>query len=363
MAVKITDNLNELPNGLASQLLSVEEQLVRKLHTDPNGEEVYKDPSARIASMRAAQNSRAEMRGLAPLWKDSQEQIDDAVVRVGREGLVIADDRISQFSVSMPNWLGVLELTSHKVGESRRANRGMVPASRPDGGGLQDKTPYTIPIYVTWDEFGFNARELAAASRVGRPLDMDEVEQATRNVNFAIEDAIINGLDETINGNSSPGLLDTTTTQSYESNDAWDDADKTGEDILTDVLAMRAKLAANKFYGPYTLYIPTDYSAALQKPFDSSGITSLTRQAYLEQLVFGGRNLRIQTADLLPDDRTLLVQDTSSVCDVIVGQQPVAINPAPELEFHTKWLVYAVIVPRVKSDINSNFGICAGNTS
>ena len=340
--IDVRENFSDLPGGLASMLLA------------SDGD---------VNKMRASQYQRAKMRGLAPLWKDAQEQIDDAVVRIGREGLVIADDRISNFSVPLPNWLGITELTSHKVGESRRANRGMIPNSRPDGGGLQDKTPYTIPIYMTWDEFGFNARELAAAQRVGRPLDTDEVEQATRNVNYAVEDAIINGLDETVGGNGLDGFLDTTNTQSYESNTAWDAAGKTGSNILTDVLAMRDVLATDKFFGPYTLYVPTDYGAALQKPFDSSGITSLTRQAYLEQLMFGGRNLRVVTADLLPSDRTLLVQDTASVCDVIVGQTPTAINPAPELEWHTKWLVYAVVVPRVKNDKNSNYGVCAGNTS
>ena len=143
---------------------------------------------------------------------------------------------------------------------------------------------------------------------------------------------------------------------------AWDDAAKTGAEILTDVLAMRAKAAAVKRYGPYTLYVNTEYGAALQKPFDSSS-GARTIQQYLEALTFGNRNLRVRVADLLPANRVLLVEDTANAVDVIVGQQAVAINPAPEIEFHTKWLVYAVIVPRVKSDINSNFRIVAGNTT
>lgn len=337
----IVSNIDDLPSGLAAALLA---------------------SGGNVAKMRAAQYRQAEMRGLAPLWKDAQEQIDGAVNRVGREGLVIADDRISQFPVALPNWLGVLQLTSHKVGESRKANRGMVPGSMPDGGGIQNKVPYTIPVYVTWDEFGFNARELAAARQSGRPLETDEAEQAVRNVNFAIEDAIINGLDVNVVGGASPGMLDTTNTQAYETNTAWDAAGKTGAEILTDVLAMRAVAAADKYYGPYTLYVPTAYGAAMQRPFDSTS-GSRTIQQYLEALMFGNRALRVRTADLLPTNRTLLVQDTSSVVDVIVGQVPVAINPKPEIEFHTKWLVYAVIVPRIKSDINSNFGIVAGNTT
>lgn len=357
---RIATDINSLPSGLASQLLAAEMEVRARLASDPDF--VDDDPGLRVATMRRAQHRHAEMRGLAPLWKDAQEQIDNSIVRVGREGLAILADRMDMATVNLPNWLGIMELTSHKVGESRKANIGMVPGSRPDGGGLQDKVPYTIPIPVIWDEFGFNARELAAAQRVGRPLEMDEAEQAVRNVNFAAEDLIINGLPTNIAGNTIDGLLDTTNTQAYESNMAWDNASKTGADILTDVLALRTKAAAVKRYGPYTLYVPTEYSAALQRPFDSSS-GARTIQQYLEALTFGNRNLRVRVADLLPANRVLLIQDTADIVDVIVGQQPVAINPAPEIEFHTKWLVYAVIVPRVKSDINSDFGIVAGNTT
>lgn len=362
MTARITNNVNDLPTGLASQLLSAEARLLRELQSGtPEGEARYDDPDARIMTMRAAQYRAAEMRGLAPLWKDAQEEIDNAVVRVGREGLTILRDRMEMFPVPLPNWLSVLQLTSHKIGESRKANVGMVPGSLPDGGGLQNKVPYTLPIYVIWDEFEFNARELAAAQRSGHPLQTDEAEQAVRNVNYTAEDAIINGLDISVAGDTIPGLLDTTTTQAYETNTAWDGA-KTGAEILVDVQAMRAKLAANKFYGPYSLYVPTAYGAVLQNPFDSSsGDKSI--QAYLENLVFGGRNLRVVTSDLLPANRTLLVEDTAQACDVIVGQEPVVINPAPEIEFRTKWLAYACIVSRVKSDIASNFRICAGNTT
>lgn len=336
----ITTNLNDLPDGLTTLLRY----------------------GGNVGKLRAAQMRTAEMRGLTPLWKNSQEMIDDAVIRVGREGLVIAADRIDMFPVALPNWLGVLELTSHKVGEARMAQRGMIPGAKGDGG-LSPKTPFTIPIYVTWDTFEFNARELAAAERVGRPLDTDEVEQAFRNINMAIEDATINGLDVTVAGRSVPGLLDTTNTQAYVGAEAWDAAGKTGAEILGDVLAMRSVLVTDKYYGPYTLYVGTSYGATLQRPFEATGNTGLTIQAYLESVQFGGRALRVKVADLLPTNRTILIQDTSNTVDMIIGQQPVAINPKPELEFHTKWLVFAVVVARVKSDYNSNYGLVAGNTT
>lgn len=341
MSAKIATNPAELPSGLAAALLA---------------------SGGNVAKLRHAQYQRAKMRNLGPLWKNAQEQIDDAVVRVGEQGLVIAADRMAEFPKALPEWMSVLELTGHKVGEARKANRGMIPGSRPDGGGLQEKTPFTTPIYVTWDEFGFNARELAAAARAGRPLDTDEAEQSVRNVNYAIEDAIINGIG-TINANAVLGMMDSTNTQTYETGTAWDDAGKTGPEIVTDVLAMADELLTDKFYGPKTLYVNTKYGAALQRNFDTTGGNGITIQAYLEQMQFGGRNLRVKTADLLTTDATLLVDDTASTCDVIVGQMPTAINPAPEIEFHTKWLVFACIVPRVKSNIEGNFGVCVGKKS
>lgn len=315
------------------------------------------------ARMRQAQYQRAKMQGLGPLWKHSEEFVDDIITRIGREGLVIADDRIQMNPVSMPNWLGIPELTSHKVSESRHADRGMVPGSRGEVG-IQDKTPYTVPIYVTWDEFSFNVRELAAAERTGRPLETDEAEQAVRNVNYAIEDAIITG-GPTVGGNASQGLEATTTIRQYQnSGRTWDDSSKDGSQIQGDVLLMRSDLASNKFYGPYTLYVSTAYGAVLQEQW-SDGTTTLdkTIQEVLESMEFGGRNLRIRQADLLSDDVTYLVDDSSRAIDVIVGQQPMTIMPAPEHEWHQKFTTFACIVPRVKSNYDGNFGICEGNTT
>ncbi len=99
-----------------------------------------------VGAMRAAQYREAQMRGLGPMWQYSNEFIDDAIVRVGREGLVVAADRIDQNPVSMPNWLSILELTSHKVGESRAAQRGMVPICEPMRDAVAEVgKPFPIP--------------------------------------------------------------------------------------------------------------------------------------------------------------------------------------------------------------------------
>ena len=73
-----------------------------------------------VGKFRAAQMRDAEMRGLTPLWKNAQEMIDDAVIRVGREGLVIAADLHRQVSRS-PCPIGSASSSSPRTRSARRA--------------------------------------------------------------------------------------------------------------------------------------------------------------------------------------------------------------------------------------------------
>lgn len=311
-----------------------------------------------IGHIRAA----AEARALAPLPKYTQEVIDQAVVRIGRQRLQIVEDFLATpgLVVPMPNWLSIPTLTSHKIGEAGNAQVTMTPKSRGERQIMQ-WTPYTIPIYTVWDDCSFEIREMMAAARVGQPLDTTHIEQATRNVNEKVEDIAING-SITVDGNATPGLLDTTNTQAYGSNEAWTAAGHSGQDILQDVLNMVDVLKADKFYGPYNLYYPTTYETKLMQNWsDGTNTFPITIKQRLEQLEFGGRNLRCRVADYLPTDRTLLIQMTNNVLDVIVGQAPTTVSWTDGPGWERYFVVLACIVPRIKSDANSNFGICAGN--
>lgn len=314
-----------------------------------------------IDSIRAAGSIDA-FRAAAPLPKNTQEMIDNAIVRVGRQRLVLVNDLISDpsLAVPVPNWLSIPTLTSHRLGEAGRASRSMVPGVRGERQ-LMQWEPYSIPLYVTWDDFQIDAREQAASERVGQPIDTVHAEQATRNVNEDLEDAALNG-GVTVGGLTVPGALDTTTTQAYVSNEAWDAAGHDGGDIETDVLAMVAQLQANKFYGPYNLYVNTAYGVKLEKKW-SDGVTTfpITIRQHLEQMQFGGRGLRVRVADQLAADRTLLVQMTSDVIDIQVGQQPTPISWQGADPWHTNNVILACIVTRVKVNTEGNYGICAGN--
>lgn len=312
--------------------------------------------TARAGLLRVG--SIAEFKALAPLPKNTQELIDTAIVRIGRQRLVIVEDLIAEgLTFPLPNWLSVPTITHHEAAEAGHAQRTMVPKARGERQ-IMDLDTFTVPVYATWDDFSFNIRELEAADRVGYPLDTTHVEQAVRNVNFAVEDAAING-GPTIGGNSVSGMLDTTNTFTYAGGEAWDVVGHTGEEILQDVIGGMKVLRADKFYGPYNLYVPTTYGEKLNEDFKANSDKTILQR--LEELRAGGRNLRVREADLLPANRTLLVQMTSDVVDVVVGQTPTDLSWSPEPGFERFFLILACVVMRLKVNHDGNHSVAAGN--
>jgi len=292
-------------------------------------------------------------RAALPMPKNVQEVIDSAVVRVARDRLVLFSAlQAAGLGVPLPNWLATLTLTSHKLGEAGAARRAMVP-SRGERGIMQ-WTPYTIPIYLTWDQFGFNSRELAAAQQAGQPLDSIHAEQSTRNVNVGFEDALINGA-VTVDGLTTPGLLSTTTTETFETGTKWDDAGKTGEEILADTqTGMRALQVNGNFMGPYLVATSKDYGIKLGSDFKANGDRTIR-----ERLLAVDEVSQVVVADYFPDDTVVIMQLSRDVVDIQIGQMPAAVSVNPDQAgWATDFYIIGCAVPRVKSDANNKFGIC-----
>lgn len=304
--------------------------------------------------------SIGEFRKAAALPPDTQLLIDRTVERVRRQRLVLVEDLLAEgLTYNLPNWLSVMELGWDSGNDVGHAQRTMIPKARGERQ-VADQRRRVIPIYATWDDFSFQIRELMASERVGSPLETTHVEMATRRVNEAIEDQAWNGAGIAVKGNTAPGVLthSNVNTETYTSNRAWDNASHTGENILTDVLNMIDAAQADLYYGPYNLYIPTTYGSKLNQDFKANG--SLTIRQRLEELVVGGRNLRIRVADQLPANRTVLMQMTSDVVDVIVGQTPTTISWEDGPGWERSFVVLACMIVRVKADYNDRSGIVLG---
>lgn len=323
-----------------------------------------------IAAYAAAGGDVKKLRALAPLPADSQMIIDDAFIRVGQQELTLVADLIAAgLTRPLDNWLSVMEIGTNSINEGGFAMRTMDIDVRGERQVLDQKRTI-IPVFATHDDFSFGIRELAAAERIGQPLDDSHIENSIRNVNVAIEDQAWNGLTDTngsefkVHGNTAPGVLTSpSNTVVYSgSNKAWDHASKTGAEIVADVLAMVAKAKTVNRRGPFNLYIPTAYDSRLNTNY-SDGTTTFdqTIRERLEKITSGGRPIVIKEAAMLPANRTALIQMTSDVIDVIVGQQPTPVSWKSNNGYRTFFLTLACVITRIKVDYNSGSGIVVGN--
>jgi hypothetical protein len=301
-------------------------------------------------------------RALAPLPDTSQKVIDTAVVEVGLDRLTLMADVMAAgltYILGDPLSITQLEwLASNKVGNAQRT---MSPEVRQENF-LPDLLANRLPIYLTTSGFELDIRTLRMSQRVGLPLDVSNVASGTRAVNEAMEDAFINGA-TTLDGQDlqgagykAPGIVNAPNAATQALTAASWDATPVATTILAEVMAMVAKLVANKKYGPYRLYVPTTVGAFL----DNDYVTASPQNTIRERLAKIQGIQAIRTADMLPVTKVVLVQMTSDVLDVVVGQRPTVIpwTSLSGMTFHN--LIMAIMVPRVKWDYNLKSGICVG---
>jgi Family of unknown function (DUF6260) len=311
-------------------------------------------------------------RAAGPMPDKAQVAIDKAVVEVGLQRLTFAQDIIDAGLIHpLSDPLSVPQLEWEVVSKIGAAQRTMTPSARGEAK-LPLRTVSRLPIYLTTDKFEIDIRTLKASQRVGVPLDTSVVKQCVRAVNEALEDAAINGAttldgqDLKVAGYGAPGLMNANT-QSLTAA-AWTTS-PVGSTVFNEVMSMIGKLQADKKFGPYRLYVGTQIGNALDSDWattNSQGLTIRQRLLQIDSLQ------AIRVADMLPAGngatppigaKAALVQMTSDVIDMVVGQGPTVI-PWTSLDgFTIHNLVMAIMVPRVRSDYDGNSGICIGTTA
>lgn len=297
------------------------------------------------------------LRTQATLFKDEWIQMDQAVRRVARDRLVGVRDLMNanlRFNVS--NALGTLVVQHHTATEMTAAQVSMDGNTK----GQNDRVLFDLkstPLPVIHHDFQINSRVLAASRRQGQTLDTTQVEEATRQVSEKIEDMLFNGLstEDTLGfGSSTASLYGYTNFNDRAtvslSND-WDNSSASGNDILDDVLSMVQQAKDNKHYGPYMLYIPSNWEVDLLDDFKSeSDKTILQRIKEIPSIS------DVRFADKLTDSNAVLVEMSPSNIDMVVGFEPMVVQWSSGDGMTDFFKVMAIMVPRPKSDANGNSG-------
>ena len=208
-----------------------------------------------------------------------------------------------------------------------------------------------VPIPLISKRWRLGKRALEASRRNGPGLDTYQMEIASRKVLDKMEDMLFKGLPNfSVGGNQIYGYTNHPDRISMPITN-WE---TTPASSITDVNTMIASANALNFYGPFVLYVSRNFWAPLQRDYkDYSSKTCMMRLLDYAEIS------SVKHADYLPSNTAVMVQMTSNVVDLAVGQEVRNIEWATN-PMQTQYMVYSAMAPRVKSDANGQCGVVHG---
>lgn len=293
------------------------------------------------------------LRTNATLRKDEWIHFDTAVVMAAQERLVAVGDLMSRgLTLPIGNGLGKTVLEYEDASDIEDAQVSMDGITRGDN----DRIEYDLkqlPLPIVHKDFQINSRVLAASRTLGQPLDTSNAELAARKVSEKVEDILMNGLSTfTFGGGSIFGLTDHPNRNTVTLTTNWDASGKTGEQILKDVRDMKQRSIDDLHFGPWMLYIPTNYETVLDDDFKAE-----TDKPLRQRIKEISNIIDIRVADKLANDNVVLVQFTSDVIRMVEGLPVTTVEWQSEggMIFHFK--VMTILVPQVRADQEGLSGV------
>lgn len=296
------------------------------------------------------------------LRKDEWIEFDQAVVDVAEERLVGAQDLMDRgLTYNIPNGMGKTQIEWEEVSDMDPAELTMDGVART----TNDRVEFdlaSLPLPIIHRDFWLNTRAIQASRDKGEPLDTTQATKAGRKVTEKIEDIVFNGTSSyAVGGSTLYGYTDYPARITYDITTHWDDLSDTstesvGEQILADVLNMIQNAVDDQYFGPYMLYVPTNWQKTLLDDFKkNSDKTVIQRIRELDQII------DIKVADKLSADNAVLIQMTRDVVDMVVGQDPTTVQWETNGGFRLNFKALAIMVPRLKQDFNGKTGIVHGS--
>lgn len=312
-----------------------------------------------LASTLLANNMNvSSLRTATTLRKDEWLQLDTALLNVARDRLRgIADLVDAGLTFDIENGLGTTVLQHETATEFTEADVSMDGITKGEG----DRQTFALvntPLPIVHKDFQINLRTLEASRKIGAPLDTTQAEAASRQVSERLENILFNGFAAgdlfgfgTLTAQLF-GYLNRTNRNTVTLATDWDESTKTGEQILTDVIAMITANQADNMFGPYMLYVPGAYWTVLMEDFKANSDKTILRR--LQELP---DIMDVKAADKLPANNVVLVQMTRNNVDLIRGLEPTVVQWEGQGGMVLYFKIMAIMVPRIKIDAGNQSGV------
>lgn len=281
------------------------------------------------------------------LRKQEWVELDKAVVDIARQRLVgIADLQRLGLTLSLGG-LGTL-ISQYE------AQSDMTPADITMSGiasAEKDSVDFdlrSVPVPIVSKEFDINIRRLEASRRLGDSIDVTQGTVASRRVADGLESLLFSGAGVSVDGNAIYGYTTHPDRNTGTATGPW----SVIANIYPTVLDMIRDMHADRMWGSYMLYVAGDvWPDLLQVYDDGSGETARDRVLRIPQLT------EIKPADELSSGEAVMVQMSRDTVDLAVAQDIATVEWATRGGMITNFLVFACMVPRLKSDHSGRMGI------
>ncbi len=290
--------------------------------------------------------------GNATLRRDEWKDLDTAVMKAARERLVGVGDLTSRgLEYNITNGMGRTVLEYHDMNDPGEADIGMSPVAKGKNDAPDYSTNY-LPLPIIYSDFTVDERLLQTSRNMGDSIDTTMAESAARRVTEKLETLFFTDTSYAFGGGTIYSYISHPDINSVSLSTNWDASDGAGSAIIDDVRQMKKAAIGARKYGPFMLYIPTDYETMMDLDY-SSQYPKTIKQRILE--ISG--ILDVKVVDTMPDDTVLLVEMTSETVRLINGLPIKVVQWDTQGGMIHHFKVMTIQVPQIRSDQNSRSGI------
>lgn len=299
------------------------------------------------------------------LRKEEWQELDNILVGVQRQRLIGISDLVARgLSFPLAGGLGTLLSQYERLGDMSAANVDFNAATE----GEKDSVTFgliSVPVPIFHKDFQIGIRRQQASAGPnghGTPIDTTQIETAGQKVVEAMEAVLFNGMNVPTTGGTGGGLQTGggNVTQNYlfgytnhpnintVSGSDWG----TATNVQTDVIAAIAAAEADRYYGPYVLYVSPVQFGQLRAFFtDGSGDQVFDRVKRIQGIE------DIRPGDQLTDGTAILVSFRRDVVDLAIGQEMTVVEWETKGGMINNFKVMSALAPRIKSDAANGSGI------
>jgi len=311
------------------------------------------------------------------LRKNDWLTIDMAVLKAAKPRLrAVADLRSAGLEYTIPDGMAKVILQHERQSDITPATLSMSGLRKSE----EDRPMFdlnNLPLPIAHKDFSYDLRQLMASRTGGSPLDTTTAELAGRRVAEVIEQLYLGTTTAYNFGGGSvfgltnfPDRITGNLTQkpfvASAANTAWNPLV-----TLNDVLAMKTQSQQTALhYGPWILYCGLAWDQYMDADYiniqgvGGTNVSTGTAMTLRDRLRRIDNLIDVRTLDYFPQGTAanpafdlVLVQQTSDVVRLVVGMDITTIQWETEGGMDLHFKVLCILVPQLRSDINSNSGI------